>query len=159
MAKLGAAALALLTAGGARAQVYGGGAAAPAEGSQAFARGLAAGPDQGKNVSSFSYNPYAPFGLAGQIATPWSTQYGSWVQPAASYWAQDDIARQQAYTQKYFQKQDYELRRLQLKRAAFDEMMYEKMRTPPPEVEREALINRARAMGYDTTMLIRTKQP
>ena len=29
----------------------------------------------------------------------------------------------------------------------------------PPEAEREALINRARAMGYDTTMLIRTKQP
>ena len=29
----------------------------------------------------------------------------------------------------------------------------------PPEAEREALINRARAMGYDTTMLMRTKQP
>jgi apolipoprotein D and lipocalin family protein len=29
----------------------------------------------------------------------------------------------------------------------------------PPEAEREALINRARAMGFDTTMLMRTKQP
>ncbi len=29
----------------------------------------------------------------------------------------------------------------------------------PPEAEREALIDRAHAMGYDTTMLIRTKQP
>ncbi|WP_207912068.1 lipocalin family protein [Parafrankia sp. BMG5.11] len=29
----------------------------------------------------------------------------------------------------------------------------------PPEAEREALINRARAMGYDTTMLNRSKQP
>lgn len=139
LVRLGAAALALLTAADARAQFYAGGAPAPAGGNQAFARGLAAGPDQGKNVSSFSYNPYAPFGSAGNIATPWSTQYGSWIQPAASYWAQDDIARQQATTQKYFQKQDYELRRLQLKRASFDEMMYEKMHTPPPEVEREAL--------------------
>jgi len=121
----------------ASAQFYGGSSTATPAASQTYARGLSGSGQQGANVSSFSYNPYAPYGSAPAVATPWSTQYGSWIQPAASYWAQDDIARQQAYTQNRFQSQDYQLRQMQVKRATFDEMMYEKMNTPPPETFRE----------------------
>jgi hypothetical protein len=136
--------LSVATASDARAQYYGSGNVSTPSGSQAYSRGLAGSADQGKNITSFSANASSGgwgwgggYGSSQQIATPWSSQYGGWIQPAASYWAQDDIARQQAYTQKYFQSQDYQLRQMQLKRAAFDEMRYEKMNTPPPEVIRE----------------------
>jgi hypothetical protein len=100
--------------------------------------------EQGRSVTSFSvnsygYGPYMSYGsgMSGGVATPWATQYGAWITPAASYWASDDIARQQAYTQRFFQSQDYEFRRLALRRAAFDQMMYERANTPPPETLRE----------------------
>jgi len=127
----------------ASAQFYGGSPTATPASSQTYARGLSGSGQQGGGISNFSYNPYAPYGATPAIATPWQTQYGSWIQPAASYWAQDDIARSQAYTQNRFQQQDYQLRQLQVKRATFDEMMYEKMNTPPPETFREeARLNR-----------------
>lgn len=135
----------LAVANGASAQFYGGGSNLAGSGSQAYARGLA-GSGQQSGPINFSYNPYygggyggygGGTGFQGGGATPWSSQYGAWIQPAAGYWAADDIARQQAYYQGKMQYQDTELRRLQLKRAAFDEMRYEKMNTPPPELVRE----------------------
>jgi len=145
--------LTLAAAAGASAQYYGSGSQTAPSGSSAYSRGLSGSGEQGKNVSSFSYNPYSPFGSSAQVATPWSSQYGGWIQPAASYWAQDDIARQQAYTQKYFQSQDYQLRQMQLKRATFDEMRYEKMNTPPPEVEREEYRQQRLARARNTPPL------
>jgi hypothetical protein len=138
--------LSLGTAEIASAQFYGGGANMAPQGSQPYARGLAgSGPVNGGN---FSYaGGWGATQPGTQVATPWSSQNGAWIQPASSYWVQNDIASQQAHIQGKMQNQDYELRRLQLKRAAFDEMQYEKMNTPPAEVAREEqrLENLARA--------------
>jgi hypothetical protein len=107
---------------------------------QGYARGLAGSQNTGQNITNFSvgggYGGYWGGGGA-QIATPWSSQYGGWIQPASSGVEQDDIARQQANFQGAFQNQDLRLRQLQLKQATFDEMRYEQMNTPPPEVVRE----------------------
>ncbi|MCE9531037.1 MAG: hypothetical protein K8T89_07920 [Planctomycetes bacterium] len=129
----------------AQAQFYSGAANQAPGASQTYARGLSGSGDQGANLRNFSVSSYNGgfFGGGGnggpnsQVATPWSSKYGSWIQPANSGVMQDSIARQQAYFQGSMQNQDLELRRLQLKRAAFDEMMYEKMNTPPPELVRE----------------------
>jgi len=125
-------------------QFYSGSTNYAAASSQAYARGLSGSGDQGANLRNFSVSSYnGGYGWGGgggesqPTATPWSTKYGGWVQPATSGVMQDSIARQQAYFSGSMQAQDMELRRLQLKRAAFDEMMYEKMNTPPPELVRE----------------------
>ncbi len=123
----------------ASAQFYPGSANyAPSE-TQGLARGLSGTADQGANIRSFSVGGNGGFwgGGASNVATPWSSLYGSWIQQANSGTLSDDIASQQADFQAAFQNQDLKLRRLQLKRASFDEMMYEKMNTPPPELVRE----------------------
>jgi hypothetical protein len=112
---------------------------APSE-TQGVCRGLSGSQDQGANIRSFSVGGNGGFwggGGGANVATPWSTQYGAWIQQANSGTLSDDIASQQADFQAAFQNQDLRLRKLQLKRAAFDEMMYEKMNTPPPELVRE----------------------
>jgi len=121
----------------ASAQNYGGG-------KQGGQSALPAPAEQGKNVTGFSVttmdgNPYGWFGpgSTGGVATPWASQYGAWISPPASYWLSDRIARQQAYTQRYFQSQDYEMRRLAVRRAQIDQMLYEKANVPPPEAVRE----------------------
>jgi hypothetical protein len=134
-------ALALATP--AAAQYYGGGVGGVPSGSQAYSRGLSGTPATGQGITTFAPSSgggngyYGGGGNSQPVATPWSSQNGAWVQQAGSYWAQDDIARQQAYRSQFFQNQDYQLRQTQLKRATFDEMMYEKMRTPAPAVVRE----------------------
>jgi len=142
----GAGLLTLIMANSALAQYYGGSTNAPPSGDQALARGLAGSGDP-QGPINFSYAGggggwgYGGWGGGGggfnTVATPWSSKYGGWIVQPTSYWGQDDISRQQATIQGKFQYQDLELRRLQMKRAAFDEMRYEKMNTPPPEVERE----------------------
>jgi hypothetical protein len=136
--------LALALAAPATAQYYGGGGpgGVPSS-SQAYSRGLSGSPATGQNITTFAPSSgggngyYGGGGNSQPVATPWSSQNGSWVQSAGSYWAKDDIARQQAYRSQFFQNQDYQQRQLQLKQATFDEMMYEKMRTPAPAVVRE----------------------
>jgi len=76
-------------------------------------------------------------GGSGNVATPWNTQYGAWIQPANSGFLQDNIAAQQSYYQARHQVQDLELRRLQIKKAEFDTAMYIKMNTPSSESIRE----------------------
>lgn len=118
----------------ASAQNYGSGKANAAD-------GLPAPTEQGRQVTSLSVlsNPYLGWsGLgSGGTATPWSTQYGAWISPPASYWLSDSIASQQSSMQRYFQSQDLELRRLALRRAQIDQMLYEKSAVPPPETIRE----------------------
>ncbi len=67
------------------------------------------------------------------------TLYGAAIQPANSGVLADDIASQQADFQAAFQITDLKERRLQLRRSAFDEALYEKMNTPAPETVREEL--------------------
>ncbi len=122
----------------ASAQFYQGSSNYAPAATQASARGLSGFANQGANVSSFSVDSGGYFGGGGStVATPWSSQYGSYIQPSNSGVQQDAIARQQASYQGQAMSQDLQLRRLQVKRAAFDEMMYEKMNTPPPELVRE----------------------
>jgi hypothetical protein len=138
--------VALALAAPASAQFYGGSGNYAPSTTQGFARGLSGSADQGGQLRSFSVSNNNGGGLLGgggggwgssQPATPWSTKYGGWVQEANSGVLRDDVARQQAYFQGSMQNQDLEMRRMQLKRAAFDEMMYEKMNTPPAELVRE----------------------
>jgi hypothetical protein len=131
----------LVIAGPVSGQFAPGGANLPPAGSQAMSRGLSGSAPQGV-PSSFSVSPYyGGWGGGGentqQIATPWSSQHGSWIQAPTSYWTQNTIASQQATISQKMSYQDLEQRKLQLKRAAFDEMRYEKMNTPPIEVQRE----------------------
>jgi len=141
---LAAGVLCLANAGTASAQFFPGGANMAGANSQAFARGLAGAAVRGA-VNNFAYNPYAygggyggyGGGITQQVATPWSTSHGAWITQAPGFYAANDIAAQQATLSAKQGYQDLELRRLQLKRAAFDEMRYEKMNTPPPEVVRE----------------------
>jgi len=126
----------------ASAQFYGGNAGFAPQNTQGVARGLSGAADQGGNLRSFSVSGGNGGFLGGggnvsNVATPWSTKYGGWVQPANSGMLQDSIARQQAWFQGSMQNQDMEQRRLQLRRATFEEMMFEKMNTPPVEVVRE----------------------
>ena len=115
-------------------QFYPGSANYASSETQGFARGLSGAQDQGANIRSFSVGGNGGFwgGGGANVATPWSSQYGAWIQQANSGTLSDDIASQQADFQAAYQNQDLRLRKLQLKRAAFDEMMYEKMNTPPP---------------------------
>jgi hypothetical protein len=144
----------------ASAQFYGGGLAGTPAGSQAYARGLAGSPAAGQNITTFApvTSSGGGWGWGGggnqqAVATPWSSQNGSWIQQAGSYWGQDEIARNQDYTSRFFQGQDYQHRQLQLRRAAFDEMLYEKLRTPPPEVGREELRQNRLARARNTPPL------
>jgi hypothetical protein len=134
----------------ASAQYYGGSNNYASSTSQAFSRGLSGSGDPGGNLRSFSVGGNGGFlgGGGGVAATPWTNNYGGYVQPANSGVLQDSIARQQAYYQGNMQRQDQDFRALQLKQATFDEMMYEKMRTPPPEVVRE---------GYRRERLMRAR--
>lgn len=136
----------------ASAQFYGGAANSAPATTQGFARGLSGAADQGANIRNFSVSNNSSFlggGGSSNVATPWSTKYGGYVQPANSGMLQDSIARQQAYFQGSMQNQDLALRKLQLKQATFDEMMYEKMNTPPDSVIREQMrqeqLSRARS--------------
>ena len=135
----------------ASAQYYTGSSNYASPTTQGYSRGLAGSADQGQNITNFNAGGGGGFwGGGGDVATPWSSQYGSWIQPANTGVEQDDIARQQANFQGAFQNQDLKLRQLQVKQAAFDEMRYEQMNTPPPEVvreeQRQSQLTRARNM-------------
>ena len=67
------------------------------------------------------------------------TNYGAAIQSANTGVLADDIAAQQASFQAAYQNTDLRERRLQLRRSAFDEALYEKMNTPSPEAVREEL--------------------
>jgi len=141
--------LALAFAVPASAQFYGGAPnnANTGGGAYGVARGLSGSADQGGQLRNFSVSEGGGglFGGGGngwgssQPSTPWSSKYGGWIQEANSGLTRDGIARQQAWIQGSMQLQDYEQRRLELKRATFNEMMYEKMNTPPEEVTREEI--------------------
>ncbi len=76
-------------------------------------------------------------GYASVAAAQVDTLYGAAIQSAGSGVLADNIASQQADFQAAFQNLDLRERRLQLKRAAFDEARYERMNTPAPETVRE----------------------
>jgi hypothetical protein len=110
----------------------------------------AVGAGQQAAPSNFYYAPtyYGTGGGYDSIATPWSSQYGGWIVQPTSYWGQDDISRQQARMQGKMQYQDLQLRALQLRQAAFNERLYEKMSRQSPESlrdeSREQQLTRAR---------------
>jgi hypothetical protein len=120
------------------AQFYVGGSNAVGSGSSINARGVNAS-DPGAGPAIFSYNPSDSNGGGGSrsVASSTTTHYGAWIQAADDYWVVNAIARQQAFLQGKMQYQDVEVRRLQLRRAAFDQMLYEKMNAPPREFIRE----------------------
>jgi len=126
------------------AQFYGGANNYAPANNQAYSRGLSGSGDPGGNLRSFSIGGNGGFfggggggGSSYGATTPWSQKYGSYVTNASSGWLRNEIAERQSATSSVMANQDIKLRAYQLKQAAFDEMMYEKMNTPPPELVRE----------------------
>jgi hypothetical protein len=110
-----------------------------------------------------SYPGYGGYGAGGyggggygggsSMTATFPTNYGAAIQPANSGVVADDIASQQAEFQAAFQNTDLRERRLQLRRSAFDEALYEKMNTPSPETVREELRQQRLARARNTPPL------
>jgi hypothetical protein len=93
------------------------------------------------------------YGGGSSMTAAFPTNYGAAIQPANSGVLADDIASQQADFQAAFQNTDLRERRLQLRRSAFDEALYEKMNTPSPETVREELRQQRLARARNTPPL------
>ncbi len=137
--------LTLSVAWPAAAQFYGGANNYAPAATQGTARGLTPPANAGANLRVFNaggggggfWGGGGGGGGGYGATTPWSQQYGSYITNANSGVLRDSIAQRQADSAAVMSNQDIKLRQLQLRQATFDEMMYEKMNTPPPEVERE----------------------
>jgi hypothetical protein len=116
----------------ASAQFYGGGSNYAPSGNQAFARSTSG---QGGG-GGFVYAPSVGWG-GDTGATPWSTNYGSWITPAPTNDSRDYIALNQAAYANSFMREDLRAKKLQHRRAVFDEMRYERENTPSDEELRQ----------------------
>ena len=116
--------LEIVTSSTAQAQFYGGSTNYASGGSQAYARSAAG---LGGNAS-FSCNPYIIGGMESSVATPWSSNYGSWIQPSVSANETDEIGRSQAIMASRMMYQDLKAKRLAHRRAVFDEMKYSRVK-------------------------------
>lgn len=78
-------------------------------------------------------------GGGGSIASPYSSSYGSWITAAPTNDSQDYIALNQASMSNRMMAEDLKAKKLQTRRAMFDEMRYERENTPTDEEIREEM--------------------
>jgi hypothetical protein len=94
-------------------------------------------------LGGYGYGGYGGYGGGyggyGGSDTPWSSNYGAIITGAPTNDSRDYIALNQAAMANSLMREDLRAKRLQNRRAAFDEMRYEAENTPSPEQIREEM--------------------